>query len=451
MGKRLFISYVFFKILGLGFFLFLFVGKATLLEILLSALFFFWILLKYSHGYFTGVGFVIDKFSFLLLVLSVWLLLLLLFIAVKYKKASFRFFKYKGVIVVIFRCVFLTFLFKDMLGFYMFFELRLIPLIFLIMGWGYQVERIQASFYLFIYTVVGSFPLLFAILFYFQVSNIVWFSLGFNIKTTEGRGVHTYIFFWVVVSFLIKLPLYGLHLWLPKAHVEAPVSGSMVLAAILLKLGAYGFYRFLFLFRLFVMWFHWLVVFLVWGALLRRFVALRQADIKSLIAYSSVGHMGIMLGGIAILSSVSLKGTLLIILGHGFCSSALFFIVNFFYERSHTRQIVLLRGQINFFLQVSYWWFLFLIVNFSAPPFITLLGESLILMQITQLRMFFATIGLFVSFFVAVFCIYLFSSISHGKISRVLGAVAENKTVYVVLYTHFFPLLVLVLKSEVLN
>ena len=451
MGKRLFILNSVFKILGLRLFIFLFVGRATLFEILLPALFLFWLLFKFSHCYFTGVGFVVDKFSFLLLILSIWLLLLLLFVAVKYKKSNLSFFKYKAVLLVIFRCIFLTFLFKDILGFYIFFELRLIPLIFLIMGWGYQVERIQASFYLFIYTVVGSFPLLFAILFYFQVSNVIWFSLSFNMKTTEGRAIHIYIFFWVVMRFLVKLPLYGLHLWLPKAHVEAPVSGSIVLAAILLKLGAYGFYRFLFLFRLFVGWFHWLVIFLIYGALIRRLVAIRQADIKSLIAYSSVGHMGVMLGGFAILSSVSLKGAFLIILGHGFCSSALFFIVNFFYERSHTRQIILLRGQINFFLQIRYWWFLFLIVNFSVPPFMTLLGESLILLQITHLSLVFISLGLFVRFFVAVFCIYLFSSTRHGKISGRLGVVAENKTVYIVLYLHLFPLLALVLKLEVLR
>jgi len=138
--------------------------------------------------------------------------------------------------------------------------------------------------------------------------------------------------------------------------VEAPVSGSIILAAVLLKLRAYGFYRAVFILdSLFKMNYYYLLVLLLYGSFLRRVVAIRQSDLKSLIAYSSISHMGVILGGVLCLSSMSNKGAFVIILGHGFCSSALFFLVNFQYERSYSRQLLSLSGQIRFFLNVAFW------------------------------------------------------------------------------------------------
>jgi len=137
----------------------------------------------------------------------------------------------------------------------MFFELSLIPLIFMIFGWGYQVERVQAAFYLIIYTVLGSLPLLVVFIYLFQINSLLW--LGFTVTVNPSQSLTiSYIVVLVSLRLLVKLPIYGLHLWLPKAHVEAPVAGSIVLAAILLKLRAYGFYRLLFFFRVFVGAFH---------------------------------------------------------------------------------------------------------------------------------------------------------------------------------------------------
>jgi len=135
-----------------------------------------------------------------------------------------------------------------------------------------------------------------------------------------------FLFFFVSFRFFIKLPIYGVHLWLPKAHVEAPVAGSIILAAILLKLSRYGFYRVLFLFS-FILKKTFLLVslFLIFGALISGGIAITQRDIKSLIAYSSISHIGIIIGGGILITNISLKGIFLILLGHGFCSSALFF------------------------------------------------------------------------------------------------------------------------------
>jgi NADH-ubiquinone oxidoreductase chain 4 len=240
-----------------------------------------------------------------------------------------------------------------MLGFYMFFELSLLPLLFMIFGWGYQVERIQASFYLFFYTLVGSLPLLLTLLYFFNWARLLWLSFPLTVCSSFVSIFSVYAAILVSFRLIIKLPLYSLHLWLPKAHVEAPVAGSMVLAAILLKLRAYGFYRLLFFLIGFPYFLHFLLCLLVYGALISSIIALRQSDIKSLVAYSSIRHMGVILSGLLCLSSLSSKGALIILAGHAFCSSALFYLVNFHYERSHSRQIILLSGQINFFTFIA--------------------------------------------------------------------------------------------------
>jgi len=226
-------------------------------------------------------------------------------------------------------CLIFSFRWIDFLGFYIFFEFSLIPLIFLFLGWGYQRERIQATFYLLIYTLVGSFPLLFIFLILFTKIRIMWSRCCFLGWKQESFYVVIFRCF-ILRGFFIKLPAFGFHLWLPKAHVEAPVSGSIILAAILLKFRAYGVYRTMCLIRGGLGIFCWWVLFLIFGSFLRRLVALSQRDIKSLVAYSSIRHMGGLLSGIILFSSISCAGSFIIIIAHGFCSSALFFLVSFF-------------------------------------------------------------------------------------------------------------------------
>jgi NADH-ubiquinone oxidoreductase chain 4 len=158
-------------------------------------------------------------------------------------------------------------------------------------------------------------------------------------------------------------------------------------------------------------------VILLIGTCLRRTVAIRQTDIKSIVAFSSVGHMGVLMAGFIIFQEIFEKGAFVIVLAHGFCSSALFFLVNVIYERLFTRQISALRGLINMFAGFRFWWFLFLTINFAAPPFLRLAGEFMLLIQIAAMRKIFLILFLVVRFIVGVFSFYLFSSVIHGKIS----------------------------------
>jgi len=277
----------------------------------------------------------------------------LFLLSFKYLK-DFYFFRLKFVLVgLLFRLV-VCFVFRRFLGFYVIFEFSLVPLLALILGWGYQVERVRASYYLFIYTIVGSLPLLFSFFLVFQIfSSLVWEGFQEMVQKSMFR-FYFFIIFIFFVSLMVKLPIYLVHLWLPKAHVEAPALGSIVLAAVLLKLRVYAFFRLFFLVSAQVnRTKDFLFSFLLFGSVFSAMICLVQADAKALIAFSSVRHMGLVMVGLFTQRIFALQGVWVIVLAHGFCSSALFFLANFNYERNLRRQLFLVRGQGQRFYFVS--------------------------------------------------------------------------------------------------
>lgn len=338
--------------------------------------------------------------------------------------------------------LFLSFVFSRFLLFYISFELGLIPLLFIIAGWGYQVERIQAAFYICLYTVFGSLPLLFFIL-YLQ-NNIVWL-LFFWIKIFERKILESLLVLVVFFGFFVKLPTYFLHLWLPKAHVEAPVIGSILLAAVLLKIRFYGVYRALpFIMGGTSMWGVALLVFVLWGSIVASFVALIQQDIKSLVAFSSIRHMGVLMCGVLIFFSFSVEGRVILALSHGFSSSALFFLVNIAYEQQFTRQTVLIISHNNQRFLMLVWWFLFVCVNFSLPPFIRFLGELFVFLGIYFYREYLLVVLIVIVFVVAGFSVFVFSVLSLGKQLKRYSAYFILDSYFIFLTYHFIPLLLTV-------
>jgi len=244
---------------------------------------------------------------------------------------------------------------RHMLAFYVLFEISLLPTLAVILLYGYQPERVSSGLYFLLYTALSSLPLLYAVL-----------RLPLASMWTWGVGalpLCTYLA--LTRAFIVKRPLYGAHLWLPKAHVEAPVAGSMALAGVLLKLGSYGLYlvmqRGVNTFALVYL------VLSVWGRVACCLRCLRQGDLKSLIAYSSVVHIGVVTAGLVMGRELARSGALIIVVGHGLCSPCLFRYAYGLYCNVHRRLIVLGRGGRAHPLIVSIL-LLLVAINIGVPP-----------------------------------------------------------------------------------
>jgi len=260
--------------------------------------------------------------------------------------------------------------------FFIGFELSLIPILILILGWGSTPERLTATSYLLMYTLIFSIPFMALLINLYQKEEVLSFGILVNIfKETVFSRIDWIMFFWLL-CFFVKVPIYGLHLWLAKAHVEAPVFGSILLAAILLKLGLYG------LIRRFLFWNfnhntvkNIFIIFLLIGLVLTGFICFRQIDIKSLIAYSSIQHMMLGVLGLTTFSSLKVLGLTLVAVFHGFISCSLFFGFKVIYYFSKTRKIILNFGLLKIFPLLMLFWFICLTLNSGIPPSGNFLSE----------------------------------------------------------------------------
>nr|YP_010373207.1 NADH dehydrogenase subunit 4 [Cadlina olgae]UPI11673.1 NADH dehydrogenase subunit 4 [Cadlina umiushi] len=337
---------------------------------------------------------------------------------------------------------------SNLVLFYIFFEASLIPTLILIIGWGYQPERLQAGTYMMLYTVGASLPLLLMILWHCSyMSTMDTYMLHLSSPILGGMiGLVIY------GAFLVKLPMYGVHLWLPKAHVEAPLAGSMILAGILLKLGGYGMMQMNFCMNLKSGMTSLVLVSLsMWGGFLATMMCLRQVDVKSLVAYSSVGHMSIVAAGILMDTSWGIFSAIVTMVAHGFSSSAMFCLAYFTYKKSHTRNIPYMKGMLQVYPVLSMFWFIFCCINMACPPTLNLMGEMAIVPMLWNLNFWFAlTMGLMI-FFSASYNMYLYSSVSHGSFSSYfLGGYSMKSYAKIVLLVHLMPLF-MVLKSNLFN
>jgi NADH-quinone oxidoreductase subunit M len=309
-----------------------------------------------------------------------------------------------------------SFLFVDILGFFLFFEMTLIPIYFLVLIWGSRERRVRASYLISIYTLLGSIFIFFNLLYLLSKTGTTDYELLLTINFTPEDQKFLWITFFL--SFAAKIPLFPLHIWLPEAHVEAPTLGSVLLAVLLLKLGTYGMIRFsLPLFPEGTLYFAPLVsTFAVLGIIYTCLTAIRQIDLKKIIAYSSVGHMNVVLLGIIAGNSEALEGAIFQMLSHGVVSGALFFCVGSLYERYSVRSLKYFGGLTYFYPLFSIVFLAFSLANISFPMTSSFVGEFLILMGLFQHNFwatFFASTSMVLG---AVYTLWSFNRIFFGNI-----------------------------------
>nr|QNP09852.1 NADH dehydrogenase subunit 4 [Ochthebius sp. IBE<ESP> AN164] len=384
-----------------------------------------------------------DLLSYIMIVLTMWICSLMIMASSSIYKKNYYYNLFLFMILILLISLYCTFSTMNLFLFYLFFEMSLIPTLILIIGWGYQPERIQAGVYLLFYTMLASLPMMISIFFYYNYFNSLSF---FFLKNID----YLLLYLSMNMVFFVKMPMYFVHLWLPKAHVEAPVSGSMILAGIMLKLGGYGLMRVMKMFlSLSLKINYYLIIISLIGGIYVSLICIRQMDIKSLIAYSSISHMGLVLSGIMTMNYYGMCGSFLMMIAHGLCSSGLFCLANMNYERLLSRNLFLNKGMINLMPSLSMWWFLFSACNMSSPPSLNLIGEILLINSLMMWSIFCMSLLFILLFLSAVYSLYLYSYTQHGKLysglfSFSMGYLRE----YLLLFLHWFPLNFLILKSE---
>ena len=314
-----------------------------------------------------------------------------------------------------------VFLSLDLFLFFLFWELVLVPMYFLIGGWGYD-RRIYATLKFFLYTMVGSALMLVGILAVVFLHERATGHLTFDVVTLANEqslasSTARWLFLAFAASFAIKVPIFPLHTWLPDAHTEAPTGGSVILAGIMLKLGTYGFLRFgLYLFPRAAV--SLAPVFLTLGAIgiiYGAVVATMQRDLKRLVAYSSVAHLGFIVLGIFGLSQQGLEGGVLQMVNHGLSTGALFLLVGMIYERRHTRQISELGGLQKVAPVFAGVFMLVMLSSIGLPGLNGFVGEFLILIGTFVTRRWWAvasTVGVILA---AIYLLWAYQRVFHGK------------------------------------
>nr|YP_009131107.1 NADH dehydrogenase subunit 4 [Lophiosilurus alexandri]AHY86278.1 NADH dehydrogenase subunit 4 [Lophiosilurus alexandri]ANJ59940.1 NADH dehydrogenase subunit 4 [Lophiosilurus alexandri] len=396
-----------------------------------------------------------DPLSTPLLILTCWLLPLMILASQNHIKTEpiYRQRTYITLLASLQMFLIMAFGATEIIMFYIMFEATLIPTLIIITRWGNQAERLSAGTYFLFYTLAGSLPLLVALLLLHQQTGTLSMLIIQHLHPLTLNSWGDKIW-WAgcLIAFLVKMPLYGVHLWLPKAHVEAPVAGSMVLAAVLLKLGGYGMMRMMVILGpLSKDLIYPIIALALWGVIMTGSICLRQTDLKSLIAYSSVSHMGLVAGGILIQTPWGFTGALVLMIAHGLVSSALFCLANTTYERTHSRTMILARGLQTIFPLTAVWWFISNLANLALPPLPNLMGELVIITAMFNWSPWTLALTGAGTLITAAYSLYLFLMTQRGPLPQhIINLQPFHTREHLLLTLHLLPVILLIAKPEIM-
>jgi len=308
---------------------------------------------------------------------------------------------------------------SSIVSFYIIFELAAIPILVIIIGWGRQPEKLKASFFIFFFTMVSSAPLLAMILNFFYMSSspfVRFINLGLWQESNYLSSVFGGL---LLLRIMSKIPIFGLHNWLPKAHVEAPVYGSIILAGILLKLGGLGAIRVWFLINSIGI-LNLIRVISLLGVFIISFIVLTKTDIKQIVAFRSVVHIAIPIIILGLRGSSRIWLLLITLISHAFSSSGIFFIVYYFYLARGSRNLIIMKGNANFYKPMKLLWLLVIIARLGGPPFFNLIIE---LLRMELLIIYYAELAFVIilpCLIICVFHIFLYTRVGQGKTTEFL-------------------------------